>query len=179
MRRRGSITRTVRLLVSSLTASAWRASSSAGARSWSNALAAGLGGRACSVSAKSVTTARSSTLVTEVGAALDPQDADEVGDAVLLVAVGAPRRLLQQADVVVVPHRTHSGAGEIGELAESPGHGCSLQVSSTDVSSAQMSSAWSGVREPAPAIGLRQPAPPAVQLPVGQGVDGDPLALLP
>lgn len=78
------------------------------------------------MSTKSVTTARSSTLVTEVGAALDPQDADEVGDAVLLVAVGAPRRLLQQAGVVVAPHRTHSGAGEIGELAGSPGHGCSL-----------------------------------------------------
>lgn len=78
------------------------------------------------MSTKSVTTARSSTLVTEGGAALDPQDADEVGDAVLLVAVGAPRRLLQQADIVVPPHRTHSGAGEIGELAGSPGHGCSL-----------------------------------------------------
>ncbi|MGW6025320.1 hypothetical protein [Streptomyces sp. NPDC055099] len=53
-------------------------------------------------------------------------------------------------------------------------------MSSTDVSSAHMSSAWSGAREPAPA-GDRPPTarPTAVQLPVGQGVDGDPFALLP
>ena len=58
----------------------------------------------------------------EIGEALDPQDPDEMRDAVLLVAVGAAPWLLQQADVVVVPHRSHGGTGEFGELACTPRH---------------------------------------------------------
>jgi hypothetical protein len=78
----------------------------------------------------------------QVGEALDPQGPHEVDDAVLLVAVGAARRLGQQADVVVVPHRPDGGAGQFGELARAPGH-------------SRSSVSWvvrSGVREPVPAV---------------------------
>jgi hypothetical protein len=52
----------------------------------------------------------------------DPQDPHQVRDPVLLVAVGAPARLREQADRVVVPHRPHGRPAEVGDLPRAPCH---------------------------------------------------------
>lgn len=52
----------------------------------------------------------------------DAHQADEVGDAVLLVVVGATFRLGEQADLVVVPHGAQAGACQLGHFPGAPCH---------------------------------------------------------
>ncbi|MBM7438639.1 hypothetical protein JOC24_002044 [Streptomyces sp. HB132] len=56
------------------------------------------------------------------GEALDPEEPDEVADAVLLVSVGAALRLIEQTDVVVMPYGPEADAGQLRHLPGAPRH---------------------------------------------------------